>query len=58
MRRLALVDHPTGLAVPAQPEVLVVQQLRGGEAVVQLDQVQVVRADAGPLVGELARRGA
>ena len=44
---LALVDHAARLAVGAQPEVLVVQQLGGGEAVVELDQVEVVRTDAG-----------
>ena len=36
----ALVDHPAGLAVLAQAEVLVVQDLGGREAVVQLDEVE------------------
>src|SRR3990172_3731317 len=29
---LALIDHPAGLAVRAQPQVFVVEELRGGEA--------------------------
>ena len=45
------VDEVAGAARLAQPQVVVVDQLGGGEAVVQLDQVEVVRADAGPLVG-------
>src|SRR4029077_19051571 len=49
VRRLALVDHPPRLAVLAEPQVLVVEELGRREAVVQLDQVEVVRADAGAL---------
>src|SRR6185369_16998817 len=47
--RLAVVDEAAGLAVRAEPQVLVVQDLRSREAVVQLDQVEVVGADAGAL---------
>ena len=48
---VAVVDQPAGAAVPAQAEVLVVQDLCGGEAVVQFHQVHVVRTEAGHLVG-------
>src|SRR6201999_2489267 len=44
------VDRATFLA---QHQVVVVHQLGGGEAVVQFDQVEVVGADAGLLVGLL-----
>ena len=40
-------------ALLAQPEVVVVDELGGGEAVVQLDEVEVVGPDAGLLVGLL-----
>src|SRR5439155_3000703 len=39
VRRLAVVDQAAGLALAAEAEVLVVQQLRRREAVVQLDEV-------------------
>ena len=39
----------------AQHEVVVVDQLGGGEAVVQLDEVEVLGPDAGRLVGLLGR---
>src|SRR5581483_2592737 len=42
------VDRPTLLAEHA---VVVVDELGGGEAVVQLDEVEVLRPDAGGLVG-------
>ena len=45
-----------GLAVLAEAEILVVHDLGGREAVVQLDQVDVVRAEAGHLVGRLGRQ--
>ena len=46
----ALVDQLAGLAVAAQAEVLVVEDLGGREAVVELDQVEVLGADPGHLV--------
>src|SRR2546421_2861268 len=49
----AAVDHLTGLAVFAQAEVLVMQDLGRREAVVQLDEIDVFRSDAGHLVGLL-----
>src|SRR5689334_18495482 len=49
VRRFALVDHPSRLAVLAETEVLVVEELGGREAIVELDQVEVVRTDARPL---------
>ena len=45
------VEEVDGAARLAQHQVVVVDQLGGGEAVVQLDQVEVVGADAGLLVG-------
>ena len=51
--RRALVDHAAGFAFAADAEVLVVQQLGGGEAVVELDQVEVLGPDAGLLVRDL-----
>ena len=44
-----------GAALLAQAEVVVVHELGGREAVVQLDEVEVVGADAGLLVGLLRR---
>ena len=58
VRRLALVDHAARLALAAETEVLVVQQLGGREAVVQLDQVEVVRTDARPARRPASRRSA
>jgi len=46
---LTLVDQLARLAVLAQAQVLVVQDLRRGEAVVQLDQADVARPD-GPAI--------
>src|SRR5438094_2512157 len=46
----AFVDHAPGLALAAELEVLVVQQLSSSEAVVQLDHVEVFRANARLLV--------
>src|SRR5437588_4889481 len=46
----AAVDHLAGFTVLAQTEVLVVQDLGGREAVVELDEIDVLRADAGHLV--------
>ena len=42
-------------ALLAQHEVVVVHELGGGEAVVQLDEIEVGRADARGLVGLLRR---
>ena len=50
--RLEEVDRA---ALLAQHEVVVVDELGGGEAVVQLDEVEVGRADAGRFVGLLGR---
>ena len=61
-RRLAVAPRGAGLeevdraARLAQPEVVVVDELGGGEAVVQLDEVEVLGADAGLLVGLRRRR--
>ena len=49
------VEEVGGAAGLAQAEVVVVHELGGGEAVVQLDQVEVGRADAGLLVGRRRR---
>ena len=51
------VDRP---ALLAQHEVVVVDELGGGEAVVELDQIEILRSHAGLLVGLLgghARQG-
>ena len=45
------VDEVAGAAGLAEAEVVVVEELGGGEAVVELDEVEVVGADAGLLVG-------
>ena len=50
------VEEVGRAALLAQHQVVVVDQLGGGEAVVQLDQVEVLRADAGLLVGLRAPR--
>ena len=61
-RRLAVAPGRAGLeerhrlARLAQPEVVVVHELGRGEAVVQLDEVEVLGDDAGLLVRLLARR--
>ena len=61
-RRLAVAPRGARLeevdraALLAQHEVVVVHELGGGEAVVQLDEVEVVGADAGLLVRLLAPR--
>src|SRR5271157_1860941 len=52
-RRLSLVDHPPGLAIFAKPKVLVVQDLRSREAIVQLHKRQLLGADPRHLVGLL-----
>src|SRR4029450_4685043 len=55
-RRLAVTPRGTGqeevggAALLAQVQVVVVHQLGGGEAIVQLDEVEVLGADAGLLV--------
>ena len=49
------VDEVAGAAGLAEPEVVVVDELGGGEAVVELDQVEVGRTDARLLV-RLRRR--
>src|SRR3990167_3913350 len=48
---VAVVDQPSRLAVGAEAEVLVVNDLGRGEAVVQLDEAEVLRPDAGCLIG-------
>ena len=50
-RHIAVVDQPSRVAVPAQPEVLVVEDLGGGEAVVEFDEIHILRPEAGHLVG-------
>ena len=54
--RGAAVEEVDGAALLAEHEVVVVHELGGGEAVVQLDEVEVLRADAGLLVGLLGGR--
>ena len=53
--RAALVDELAGTAGLAQAQVVVVQQLGGREAVVQLDEVEILRVDTGLLVGLVGR---
>src|SRR5262249_40293701 len=48
--RAAPVDPLTRAALRAQPQVVIVTQLGGGEAVVQFDQVQILRVDARRLI--------
>ena len=48
--RGAGVEEVDGAALLAEHQVVVVHELGGGEAVVQLDEVEVLRADAGLLV--------
>src|SRR2546426_12328832 len=54
-RRAALGDVAPALARGAEPEVLVVEDLRDREAVVHLGEVEVLRRDAGLLVRRLRR---
>ena len=54
--RAALVDELAGLARRAELQVVVVDQLGGREAVVQLDEVEILRVDARRLVRLLAPR--
>ncbi len=60
-RRLAVTPRGTRVeevgraALFAQTEVVVVHELGGGEAVVQLDEVEIRRTDTGLLVGLLGR---
>jgi hypothetical protein len=49
--RGAAVEEVDGAALLAQLEVVVVDELRGGEAVVELDEVEVLGTDSGLLVG-------
>ena len=49
----AFVDHSSGFAVSAEPEVLVVEDFRRGEAVMEFYEVDVFRPHAGHLVGRL-----
>src|SRR2546428_13601254 len=55
-RRLALLLEPSGLAFPAEPQILDVRDLRPREAVVYLGEVDVARGDAGHGIGLLGRR--
>src|SRR6202045_3070228 len=48
--RAPLVDELAGVTGLAQLQIVVVDQLRGREAVVQLDEVEVLRVDAGDVV--------
>src|SRR5947207_15473388 len=54
-RRAALGHVAPALARGAEPEVLVVEDLRDREAVVHLGEVEVLRRDAGLLVRRLRR---
>ena len=54
--RRAAVEEVDGAALLAELEVVVVDELGGGEAVVELDEVEVLGADAGLLVGLLGGR--
>ena len=45
------VDERSGSARLAELQVVVVTELGGGEAVVELDEIEVVGADTGRLVG-------
>ena len=54
--RGAAVEEVDGAALLAEQEVVVVDELGGGEAVVELDEVEVLGADAGLLVGLLGGR--
>ena len=47
-RHVAVVDQPARLALAAQPEVFIVQNLGGCEAVVQLNEIDVFRAKPAP----------
>ena len=47
--RGAGVEEADRVALVAEPEVVVVDQLRGREAVVQLDEIEIRRPDAGLL---------
>src|SRR5208282_5458767 len=55
MHAAARVDELAGFAIAAQSEVLVMHQLRSGEAVMQFGKRDVLGSDAGLLVGLLRR---
>src|ERR1700733_2827226 len=54
--RPALVNPLARAALRAQPEIVVMTQLGGGEAVVQLDKVEICRGDARGLVRLVGRQ--
>jgi len=45
------LEKVDGTALGTQAEVVVVHELSGGEAVVQLDEIEILGADAGELIG-------
>src|SRR5690349_1528962 len=53
--RLAGIDHPSRFAVLAEAEILVVHEFGGREAVMQLDEVEIVRTKSRHLVSRLRR---
>src|SRR6476646_4703308 len=53
---LAAVDHAARLTVLAETEMLVVHELGRGEAVMQLDEIEIVRAESRHLVSRLGRK--
>src|SRR5579884_3037837 len=56
MGRLAAVDQGSALTFVAQTQILVVQDLRRGEAVVQLDQIEIRDVDTRGFVSQLRGR--
>ena len=56
MRRLATVDEGARFACLTKAQILVMQELRCGEAVVQLDQIEIRYLDACGFVRQLDRK--
>jgi len=55
-RQVARTGKVDGTALGTQAEVVVVHELSGGEAVVQLDEIEILGADAGELTRPERRR--
>src|SRR5689334_18341883 len=54
--RLAAVDHAPGFAVLAEAEIFVMHELGSRKAIMQLDEIEIVRAEPGHFISRLRRK--
>src|ERR1051325_4834017 len=54
--RLAAVDHAPGFAVLAEAEILVMHEFGSRKAIMQLDEIEIVRAESRHFISRLRRK--